>query len=164
MKRYTIEVKWALIFILVSLLWMVLERVCGLHDKHIGLHLYLTNLFAIPAIWIYVLALKDKKKRYYKGQMNFMQGFLSGCVLTIIIAAFSPLTQWITSYVITPDYFTNVIEYSLKTGYLKTRAEAEEQFNFRTYVIQGLIGALAMGLITSAIVALFVRTRPPKTH
>ena len=60
MKNIKIEVKWALIFSIVGLLWMVLEKISGLHGRYIDYHLYLTNLFAIPAITMMVLALKDK--------------------------------------------------------------------------------------------------------
>lgn len=62
MKNIQIEIKWAFIFSLVGLVWMVLEKLSGLHGKYIDYHLYLTNLFAIPAIIIMVMALKDKKK------------------------------------------------------------------------------------------------------
>jgi len=34
-----------------SLVWMLLEKLTGLHGKYIDYHLYLTNVFAIPAIW-----------------------------------------------------------------------------------------------------------------
>ncbi|MCH5600460.1 hypothetical protein [Niabella ginsengisoli] len=63
-----IEAKWALIFSVMVLVWMLLEKWSGLHDKYIDYHLYLTNLFAIPAIWIMVLALKDKKKTFIMGR------------------------------------------------------------------------------------------------
>ena len=159
MNKYKIEIKWAFIFIAVSLLWMLLEKLSGLHSTHIDKHLYLTNLFAIPAIWIFVLALKDKKKKFYNGQMDFKQGFISGVIITLIVTLFSPLTQWIISYVITPEYFPNVIEHSLKTGYYETRDEAEAFFNYKNYALQSTIGALAMGIVTSLIVAFFVRTK-----
>lgn len=48
MKNISIEIKWALIFSAVTLLWMTGEKLVGLHDKYIDYHLYLTNLFAIP--------------------------------------------------------------------------------------------------------------------
>jgi chorismate synthase len=50
MKNLQIEIKWACIFSGVGLVWMVLEKLSGLHGKYIDYHLYLTNLFAIPAI------------------------------------------------------------------------------------------------------------------
>jgi len=159
MKKIKIEIKWAFIFIAVSLLWMVLEKIVGLHSTHIDKQQYLTMLFMIPAVWIFVLALKDKKKNDYNGRMSFKQGFISGVIISLIVMLFAPLTQWITSYIITPEYFPNVIEHSLKTGYYKTRTEAEAFFNYKNYAIQSVIGAIGMGIITSAAVAFFVRSK-----
>jgi len=159
MKNITIETKWAILFSLVGLLWIVLEKLSGLHGKYIDYHLYLTNLFAIPAITLLVLALKDKKKNFYSGQMNYKQGLISGIVLSIIIALLSPLTQWITSYVISPEYFPNVIKRSVEIGYFKTKAAAEANFNYQNYAVQGAIGALVMGIATTAIAMIFIRTK-----
>lgn len=159
MKTIKIEIKWAIIFSVMGLLWMVLEKLCGLHGKYIDYHLYLTNLFAIPAIIVMVMALKDKKKNFYDGRMNYKQGLISGIILSVIIALLSPLTQWVTSFVITPEYFPNVIKRSVEIGYFKTTAEAEANFNYQNYAIQGAIGALAMGIVTTAIVMIFIRTK-----
>jgi hypothetical protein len=107
MASIKIEIKWAILFSIMGLVWMLLEKLSGLHSTYIDYHLYLTNLFAIPAIWVMVLALKEKKKVFYNGNITYLQGLLSGIVLSIIIALISPLTQWITSYIITPEYFPN---------------------------------------------------------
>lgn len=138
---------------------MVLEKLCGLHGKYIDYHLYLTNLFAIPAIWVMVLALKNKKKIFYNGNMSYKQGLISGIILSVFIALMSPLSQWITSYVITPEYFPNVIKRSVELGYYKTTTEAEANFNFQNYAKQGAIGALVMGIVTTAIAMIFIRTK-----
>ncbi|MBF6610275.1 MAG: DUF4199 domain-containing protein [Chryseobacterium sp.] len=159
MKNISIEFKWALLFSVMGLLWMALEKLSGLHGTYIDYHLYLTNLFAIPAIIVMVMALKDKKKNYYGGQMNYRQGLVSGIILSSIIALLSPLTQWVTSFVISPEYFPNVIERSVELGHFKTTAEAESQFNYPTYAIKGAIGALMMGIITTAIAMIFIRTK-----
>ena len=155
MKNIKIEIKWAIIFIIMSLLWMVLEKLFGLHGKYIDYHLYLTNLFAIPAIWVMVLALKDKKKKFYNGNMSYKQGLISGIIISVIIALISPLTQWIISYVITPEYFPNVIKRSVEIGYFKTTAEAEANFNYQNYAIQSSVFALIMGVVTTAIAMIF---------
>lgn len=141
---------------------MVLEKLCGLHGEYIDYHLYLTNLFAIPAIWVMFLALNDKKKNFYGGQMTYKQGLIAGIILSAIIALFSPLTQWITSYVITPEYFPNVIKRSVELGYFKTTAEAAANFNYPNYAKQSTIGALVMGIITTAIAMIFIRTKTAK--
>jgi hypothetical protein len=61
MEKFKIEIKWALLFSLMSLLWMLLEKLSGLHGKYIDYHMYLTNLYAIPAIWVMVLRLRIKR-------------------------------------------------------------------------------------------------------
>ena len=159
MKNIKIEIKWAIIFSIVGLLWMVLEKIFGLHSTYIDYHLYLTNLFAIPAIIVVVMALKDKKKNFYNAQMTYKQGLISGIILSIIIALISPLTQWITSYVITPEYFPNVIKRSVEIGYFKTTEEAQANFNYKNYAIQGMVGAFVMGVVTTAIAMIFIRTK-----
>lgn len=160
MKNIGIEIKWGVIFILVTLAWMMVEKSLGWHDVHIDQHAVLTNLFAIPAIVIYVLAMRDKKKNYYHGQITYLQAFLSGLVVTIIVTILSPFAQYITLEYITPQYFTNIISYSVEKGEL-TQSDAENWFNLRSYMIQATIGALIMGLITSAIVAIFIKSKKP---
>jgi len=159
MKSFKIEFKWAILFSIMGLIWMLLEKLSGLHSTYIDYHLYLTNLFAIPAIWVMVLALKEKKKVTYNGNITYSQGLLSGVVLSIIIALISPLTQWITSYIITPEYFPNVIKRSVEIGYYKTTAEAEANFNYANYAVQGAIAAFVMGFLTTAIAMIFLRTK-----
>lgn len=159
MGNIKIEIKWAFYFALMSLLWMLLEKMTGLHGKYIDYHLYLTNLFAIPAIWFMVLALKDKKKNYYNGAISYRQGMKSGIIVSAIIALLSPLTQWITSYVITPEYFPNVIKRSVELGYYPTTAEAAAYFNYKSYAINATIFAFVFGVITTAIAMLFIRTK-----
>lgn len=159
MKNIKIEIKWAIIFSIMTMVWMWLEKLSGLHSTHIDKHMMLTNLYAIPAILIYVFALKDKKNNFYKGKISYKEGVVSGIILTAIIALITPLTQWITSFVITPEYFPNVIKYSLETGHHKSLAEAEAFFNYQNYAIQGFIGALVLGVVTTLIVMIFLRTR-----
>jgi hypothetical protein len=109
-----------------------------------------------------VMALKDKKKNFYGGQMNYKQGLISGIVLSVIIALLSPLTQWITTNVISPEYFPNVIKRSVELGYYKTTAEAEANFNYQNYAKQGAFGALVMGIVTTAIAMIFIRSKKAK--
>ena len=159
MKNIKTEIKWSFTFIAMTLLWMLLEKLVGLHGLHIDKHMYLTNFYAIPAIVVYVLALKDKKEKDFNGQMTYKQGFISGLIITVIVALFAPLTQWITSTIITPEYFPNVIAYSIQTGYHKSMEEAQAYFSLKNYIVQSVIGAIVMGVVTSAIVAFFVRTK-----
>lgn len=159
MKKYSIEIKWTVTFITMTLLWMLFEKLAGLHSTHIDKHMYLTNLYAIPAIIVFVLALKDKKKNFYNGNMSYKQGLVSGLIISAIVAIVSPLMQWIISYIISPEYFSNVIDYSLKTGHYKTKEEAEAFFNYKNYAVQSTIAAIVMGALTTAIAMIFIKTK-----
>lgn len=158
MKNIKTEIKWALIFTGMMLTWMLLEKLTGLHDQHIDKHPIFSNFVAIPAITIYVLALLDKRKTDYQGVMNYQQGVLSGLILTAIVTILTPFTQYVTSTFITPNYFANVIKYSVETGKMAQK-DAETYFNLNSYMIQATIGALIMGVVTTLIVAIFVRKK-----
>ena len=158
MSKFKIEIKWAFIFLLMSLVWMVLEKAVGLHDVHIDKHPIYTNLVAIPSIAIFIFALLDKRKNHYNGSMTYVQGLISGIVISAIIAVFSPLTQYIISTYITPDYFANAIKYSVEKGG-STQKKAEAFFNTENYMMQATFGGLIMGVIISAIVSIFVKKK-----
>lgn len=158
MKKLKIEIKWAIIFAIVGLLWMLGEKLAGLHGEHIDKHATYSFLFSIPAVAVYVFALLDKRRNFYHGSMTYKQGFITGLVISVLVAILSPLTQYITSMVITPEYFPNAIDYAVREG-MMTQEAAENYFNMRSYIVQGLVWSLGMGLVTSAIVAIFVRKK-----
>lgn len=158
MKQYKIEIKWALIFFAVSLGWMILERVTGLHDTYIHLHPFISMFFMVPAIAVYVFAFLDKKKNYFQGNMNYLQGLIFGLILSAIISALTPLTQYLTSFVISPHYFEHAIQYAVDHHQM-TQEEAEGYFSFKNYMIQSCMAAPLIGTITSVIVAFFTKTK-----
>ncbi|MDX9790491.1 MAG: DUF4199 domain-containing protein [Candidatus Kapaibacterium sp.] len=157
-NKYLVEFKWSLIFLLVSLAWMLLEKLVGLHDIHIKHHATYTNLFGVVAITMYVLALLDKRKKDYGGEMTWKQGFMTGLIMSVVIAFFAPLNQVITHYIITPDYFVNVRAEAVSTGVM-TIDEAVSYFNLKSYMVQSIVGALLMGVVTSAVIAFFLKKK-----
>ncbi len=162
MKNYIIEIKWGIIFVIMQLAWMTMEMLFGFHDKNIANHAIITNFVMIPAVTIYVLALLDKKKNFFQGNMSYKQGLISGAIISVVVTIFSPATQYIVSMLITPEYFANIIKYSVEND-LMTQTEAEEMFNLNSYIIQTLLFTPIMGIITSAIVAFFVRSKELKS-
>lgn len=161
MFKLKIEIKWAFVFVLTILLWSFLEKVTGLHDKHIDLHATFSAFFMVPAILVYFLAIRDKKQNFYQGNIRFSQGFTTGLWITIFVAVLNPATQWIISYVISPEYFTTIIDYSVQNE-LNTLEEAQAYFNYRSYVIQGTVGALFLGFITSLVIAFVLKSKKKK--
>ena len=158
MKKIGIEIKWGILFAVIQLLWMLGERVAGLHDENIEHHAKITNFFALLAILIYVVALLDKRKNDFGGKMTWKQGFFTGLIITAVVTLLTPLTQYLTSMVISPDHFQNMIAYTVETG-TKTQEAAEAYFNLKNYMIQSIIFAPVVGIVTSAIVAIFTRKK-----
>lgn len=137
---------------------MLLEKTLGWHEEKIAYQYWLTMLFAPFAIFMYLLEMREKRRRVYGGKMTWLQGFVTGVILSVFIALLSPLAQYITHNFITPKYFNNVIEYSV-TNDLMTRTRANDYFNINSYIFQSAIGALGFGVATAAIVAIFVRKK-----
>ena len=158
MKRYVTEIKWALAFVAMQLIWMFLERLLGFHSVRIGAHAIVTNFIAIPSIAVYVLALREKRIKDYTGTMSWVQGLVSGLIITLIVTILSPLVQVIVSRVVTPVYFANAADYAVSQGKM-TVDEAARYFSLPNYIVQGLIGTPIMGAITSAVVAVFVKKK-----
>ncbi len=159
MKNFRIEIKWSLIFTAFGLLWMMMEKALGWHDELIDKHPLYTNLIAFPAIAMYVLYMLERRRKIFAGFMTWRQGFSGGLILSVMIAVLAPLSQYITSAWITPDYFTNAINFAVETETM-TLEEAQNYFNMKSYMMQAPLAALIMGAITSAIVAAFVRKTP----
>jgi hypothetical protein len=156
MTKPLLELKWALVFVLTTLGWLLMERVFGLHSTRIELHAALTNLYAIPATAVYVLALRDKRKSL-GGAMTYRQGLASGAWITLFVTLLNPLTQTLALMVVTPAFLENMIAHSVSSGELSL-PEAQNYFNLGNYIKQGLAASPVMGAATTAIVALFFRS------
>ncbi|MDX1676732.1 DUF4199 domain-containing protein [Arsukibacterium sp.] len=158
MQKHLTELRWGIIFTLVMLLWLWLEQLVGLHGPYIEHHATYTNLFAIPAILMYILALRQKKWRDYNGAMSWKQGIIAGLLMTLVVVLLSPLAQWLFHTMISPDYFSNVQSYAV-AAQMMTPEEAAAYFRLPSYIGQSMFGAAVMGSVTSVIVAFFVRSK-----
>lgn len=137
---------------------MILEKSLGWHDALLEKHATYTLFYAPIAIAIYVFALLDKKRNFYQGRMNYLQGFISGLIITLVVVILTPLSQYISHEYISPEYFPNIIKLSVELGQM-TQEEAEGHFTLMNYIHQSLIFAAFMGVITSAVVAIFTRSK-----
>lgn len=154
MKNWSIEIKWGVLFIVAGLAWAWLEKLAGLHSTRIEQHASLTMLFMIPAFVLYWLAFREKR-RQLGGQISFKQAFGSGLVISLVVTILTPLSQYLTHYVISPEYFRNITDHSVRTGAM-TAEEASGYFTFKNYVVQSLLFAPLAGIITSLLVGWLV--------
>lgn len=156
MKAIKIELKWAILITVAALVWMLLEKTLGWHNEQIADHYWLTLLFFPILVFLYTLALREKRRKYYQGAMTWPQGFKSGFLLSAFLALFSPLTQYITHTYISPNYFENITAHAVTTREMSL-AEATQHFTLQSYIIQAAIGAVVGGIVISAVVAVFLK-------
>ena len=158
MKKRTIEIKWAFIFTIMTLLWMLGEKLGGLYGNNIAQHDSVTNFIIIPSAVIYLLALMEKKKKDFNGRMTYGQILVSGMVMTLIITLLSPLAQYITTTFIAPEYFGNAIKYAVAAKQASL-AEAQDYFTLETYLYQGLFWGPIIGFLLTGLIGLFLKPR-----
>ena len=158
MKNYSIEIKWALRFTLLSLAWAIGENAIGLHDKYIHDYWKCSLLFILPAFLFFYLAIAEKKKYFFSNEISWKQGFITGIVISFIIALLNPIAQYVIYKSITPHFFENIIKYKIENTTMNIKT-ANEIFNLKAYLIQTTFGGLSYGIITGAIVSLLIKNK-----
>ena len=162
MKKFAIEIKWGLIAVVFQLLWMVLEKQLGYHDIKIKWQMLFTLLVVLPLFALYFFGLWEKKKRYYNNQMSWMQGFISAMIIAVVGVILSPMSQFVIYEFITPNYFENMIIYTVSSNKLSLEA-AQTNFNLSSAIWQSISGGLSTGLVIGALAAYLVRTKNTET-
>ena len=157
-EDFRIEIKWAVIYTIMTLGWAFVGKLLGLHDQRIQYNLYFNTAILIPSFLVYLLAVREKKRARYAGTITYRQGVASGLLLTLLVTILGPLNPWISTTFIAPDLFSNSIRYVVANG-MMSESEAQSQFNLTAFIVQGLIGAPAFGLVLSLITAGFLRSR-----
>lgn len=160
LSKIRLELRWALVFALMMVGWMTMEKLTGLHGPRIEQHAIYTNFVAIPAILLYVFALINKRQKDLGGYMTYVQGLRTGIIITLLYAPLSVVVVYLSTQVISPEFFPNITAHVIKTNTM-TPDVAAGYFNLNNYMISAFLGSLIMGAITSVIVAIFVRKAPP---
>lgn len=158
MKKHKTELKWAFILLLATLVWILLERVAGLHDTYITHYKTVGNFFVLPFISLFVLALLDKRKNDFNGIMGFRQGLKSGLIITAILTLLSPLIQYLKATVISPDFSENAIQFVMADLHMG-EAEARKFFSLKNHIRLSLMATPVMGVLVTPIIALLVRKK-----
>jgi len=152
-----LEIKYALIYSLITLAWLLLEFLFGLHTTYIEYHPIVTMFALIPTILVYRKFFLDKKKSL-GNSITLLDAIKSGLLLTVFIAILSPIMLFIFHYVINPSFFDSMIKYSVENK-KATFEQATDYFNFNSYLQMTVAGGLFIGTLISVISALIVRDK-----
>lgn len=160
MKKFAIEIKWGIRYAFLWILWLFIEKSSGYYESKISDYALYSMLFTFVTIFVYYVAIKEKKKDFFNDEMSWKQGCVTGIFLTIVMAILTPLCQIIFHKAIAPEFFPNMIEYSVSKG--NSKEVAENYFNLSSFIIQNIFSTLSLGVVISAVVALFLQTKPKK--
>ncbi|MEY2691959.1 MAG: hypothetical protein RIT03_349 [Bacteroidota bacterium] len=163
LKKIHIELKWAINFGIAFLLWMIIEKSSGLHDRRIADYTVLTNVFILIIVGIYFVALLDKKKNVYQGKMTQSQGFISGILLTLFIGLLTPFLLRISLQYISPDFFSSMQSYMVSSKKM-TAEQVKLYYNYRSFLLQTLFLNFSLGILSSAIFSFTLSAKTPATH
>lgn len=158
MRKFAIEIKYALIFTLVMLAWSIGEKEMGFHDEKIAHYLMASWASGPVAFLIYFLSIREKKKEYFGNQMTFAQGFVSGLYLSFFIAMLSPVAQFVLTRYISPEFLDNLVAYTTSKGRM-SQEEARSYFSLNSQIMQAVSSAMSLGLLSGAVIAFFLKTK-----
>ena len=162
MKRFSIEIKWGIIAIIIFLAWMTLEKELGFHDEKIKWQPLFNLLYIFPTFLVYYLAVREKKIKYYQQNMNWKQGLISAIIISFIIVLFSPITQFIIHEFISPDFLDNTINYTVSRKKF-TLSAAKEYTTLISSIWKNISDGLSFGVVIGAIVAYLLKTNTAST-
>ncbi|MEO8665281.1 MAG: DUF4199 domain-containing protein [Ignavibacteria bacterium] len=152
------EIKFALIFVILSFIWNIIEYAAGLHSTHISIHPYfVTPFFIILTVVIYLLAIREKRKNS-GGQITFSKAFMTGVMLTFFIIILNPAFQYIYSEFINTNFYSAFIQNDVATGKL-TRQDAEDYYNFKNFIVRGSVYRIIMSISATLIIAVFIKKK-----
>ena len=89
--------------------------------------------------------------------MSWQQGLLSGVILAVFAMILTPFALYFSLKYVNPDFFTNMINYSISKGMKLENAQA--MFDITAYMIFATFGTLSFGIIFAAVAAAIVKTK-----
>jgi hypothetical protein len=156
LQKIRLELRYAMLITLLMLLWLALEFMVGLHDAYIQYHPYVTMFAILIPVVCSRMALREKQE-LHNGKLPFKSALRTGMLITAFSAALAVPSQLIFHYLINPDFFDNMIKYSVQHG-KQNMEQATMYFNLTSYMVQSVIGTLVLGTIINFIMAWRMRT------
>ncbi|MBP6731564.1 MAG: DUF4199 domain-containing protein [Chitinophagales bacterium] len=158
MDSLRIEIRYAMLVTLLMLLWLAVEFMVGLHEEPLIAYHPIVTMFALIIPIVCARMAVNEKIELLGGKITFGQAFLTGFLVAFFAAVLSVPSELIFNKLINPDFFSNMIIYSVKMGKAKSYEEAAMYFNLTSYIIQTGLGTLVFGTLIALIMAWRMRT------
>ena len=89
--------------------------------------------------------------------MTWQQGLLSGVILAIFAMILTPFALYFSLKYVNPDFFKNMINYSVSKGMKLENAQA--MFDITAYMIFATFGTFSFGILFAGLASSLVKTK-----
>lgn len=153
MNKYAIEIKWSIIFAVVYLFWLYVEKFLGFHSLKAVQEPIFNLLFTPISVLLIFLCIKEKKKVVHQNTMGWKEGFASGIILSLLLSVTTTLVVYVFFTTISPNFFELAIEQTKKTE------TAKLSFNLPSFIKNNIFDKLSFGVVIAAFVSFALKTK-----
>lgn len=150
-------IRFGIIFALMQFAWLIGEYLVGLQTTYIDQHVHYTNLILLPSVAIMVWGLFARRAEL-GGELSYLQALGQGLGTGVTVGLLSIGVQYLFFTYINPQFFADFRDYAVDQGAMSAPA-AEAYFSRTSYAIQAALFAPVGGILTNAVVGLFLKTR-----
>ncbi|WP_160164071.1 DUF4199 domain-containing protein [Nafulsella turpanensis] len=161
---FKIALKYGVLIVLFTFIWICLEYWAGLHADYIDYHPLATLLSLVVPLLLLYYAMREAK-REDDGEFTYGDAFKTGVFVTLVVALLNPLGQWLFQQMVFPGYLEAMQAHAeakqLAQGIDVEVAQqvAAEEYALDSFLLRAVLGSLTAGLVMSAILAIFVRDK-----
>lgn len=142
-------IKWGLIISIVSFLWIILEKNLGYHTRLIADKQSFSWLLIPLILALYYFAFRETKNKLNDEQSIILEYLKTGLVIGLITMIFAPISMWLMSKYISPDFFSNAITEGVRIGEDRTKLESE--YNLRSSILRSGLAAIVLGIFLGIV-------------
>ena len=150
-----LNIRFGLIFWAVQCAWILGEYVLGWHTTDVDVTRGAQGFFFFPAAAVMAWGLVAHKRQ--NAALTYLNALKMGAVVGLVVGLLSVPFHWAYTTFLNPDYAAHMIDSMVATG-TATLEEATQQFAMPSYAFGLLIFPVVAGLMTNAILGLFMKT------
>lgn len=154
-----LELKWVAIIFVVHILWHIAEKMLGIYGANVAYKDISGPLFLVVYGGIMFLAISDLRSKN-RGYLNRRHGFLSSLFISFVLVALAPVMVALLVFVISPDFFNDMIIATTDSGIYSSYAAAENEFNFWSFVRLYMVSYLLAGALSGALWSFLLHKMP----
>jgi hypothetical protein len=146
--------KWGGIYALLMMIWPLLESILGFHNSWLEYHVLFTSVKYLPALLIFYRSLTAARHRQGKNPFPYSKAFVAGLRTTACASVLTPIAMAVSLQFLTPHFLSTMETFMVQEQWMTVEAAAN-YFKFSTYLIQWSVATPAVGLMLTAITAVF---------